>query len=315
MYVFYFQPNSKVVICGGGIMGAATAYYLAMFGWGTEVQLLEQGQVADGRKWHSSGIMGAFKPTLTQVKLAQNSLELIKSLTKSGHDTGWKQCGALNIARTRDRMTSFRRMKSISVYVYGSYGMHFPEFIFDISFRGWKIKCELLTPTQCKQLCPILDIDSGILGGLWLPEDGVGNPNLLCQALLAEAQMRGVTIVDNCAVKRVFQEDRKVCLVDTDRGAVECSHFVNCAGFWARQVGELSEPPVKVPIQAMEHYYLHTQPIESLDPNMPILRDLDSNIYVRQMDGHILAGGFEPNAKPAYDDGVIPSKIYISKFN
>lgn len=141
-----------------------------------------------------------------------------------------------------------------------------------------------------------------------MPEDGVANPNLFCHALMTEAQRLGVTVVEHCPVRQIQQTDRKVSSVETDQGSVECSYFVNCGGFWARQIGELSEPTVKVPIQAVEHYYLHTKKIDSLDPDMPIIRDLDANIYVRICDGHILAGGFEKNAKPAYDDGVIPSK-------
>lgn len=165
-----------------------------------------------------------------------------------------------------------------------------------------------MTPEQVKEKCPSLGVDSGILGALWLPEDGCAKPHLFCHALMTEAQRLGVTVVEHCSVRQVHQADRKVTRVDTDQGSVECQYFVNCAGFWARHIGELSEPTVKVPIQAVEHYYLHTKPIDSLDENLPIIRDMDSNIYLREMDGRILAGGFETKAKPAYDDGVIPSE-------
>lgn len=106
--------ESKVVICGGGIMGAAVAYNLAKLGMAADTVILEQGSVAGGSTFSSSGIIGAFKSTLTQVKLAQSSIEMIKELNEKGLETGWKQCGALDLARTRDRLTSFRRMKSAS---------------------------------------------------------------------------------------------------------------------------------------------------------------------------------------------------------
>lgn len=187
-----------------------------------------------------------------------------------------------------------------------SYSARFSHSVYH--FSGWKIDCKVLTPEQCLEYCPTLDIKAGILGGLWLPEDGVANPHLFCHALMTEAQRMGVTVVEHCTIRQVHQTDRKVDRVDTDVGSVECSYFVNCAGFWASHIGELSEPTVKVPIQAVEHYYLHTKPIESLDRNMPVIRDVDANIYVRELDGHVLAGGFETNAKPAYNDGVLPSK-------
>lgn len=64
--------------------------------------------------WHSSGLVGAFKPSYSQVLLAQQTIKLYQELTEKGLATAWKQCGSLNLARTRDRMTQFRRMKSQS---------------------------------------------------------------------------------------------------------------------------------------------------------------------------------------------------------
>lgn len=67
--------------------------------------------------WASSGLVGAFKTTYSQVKLAQQTISLYEDLTSKGLKTGWKQCGSLNLARTRDRMTQFRRRKALSAYV------------------------------------------------------------------------------------------------------------------------------------------------------------------------------------------------------
>ena len=71
--------------------------------------------VGGGTTWHSSGLVATFKPSYCQVKLAQQSIELLQKLTDQGLPTGWKQCGSLHLARQRDRMTHFRRMKSQSV--------------------------------------------------------------------------------------------------------------------------------------------------------------------------------------------------------
>lgn len=71
-------------------------------------------RIGSGMPWYSSGLVGAFKPTYSQVLLTQQTIKLYKELTKKGLPTGWKQCGSLNLARTRDRMTQFRRMKSQS---------------------------------------------------------------------------------------------------------------------------------------------------------------------------------------------------------
>lgn len=289
--VDFFTPKNApsetgVVICGGGVMGAAVAYNLAKLGWGPKTVVLEQSRIGGGTTWHSSGLIGVFKPSLAQVKLTKQSVKLYQELESKGLPTGWKQCGSLNVARTRDRMTVFKRMRDQSV--------------------SWGIECELLTPAQCKEKCPLLYVDD-LLGGIWIPGDGVGDPYKVCKSLLDEAVKMGVTLIENCTLKKVTQRKGFVSGVETNFGAIKCDYFVNCAGFWARGVGQLSDPCVKVPLHAVEHYYLHTKPMPGLDAMTPVVRDQDGYIYFRENNGRLLAGGFEPNAKPAFEDGYIPA--------
>ncbi|XP_026736560.1 pyruvate dehydrogenase phosphatase regulatory subunit, mitochondrial-like, partial [Trichoplusia ni] len=275
--------KAKVVICGGGVMGAAVAYHLARRGWGPNTIVIEKEKVGAGSRWHSSGLVGSFKPTLAQVRLTQSSIRLLQELEAKGRSTGWKQCGSLLLARNRDRMTVYRRMKSQSV--------------------SWGIPCELVTPKKCQELCPLLNVED-VLGGLWIPGDGVGDPHLLSMSLMRESVENGVGVMEDCYVTAVLSKDDRVCGVETNHGAIDCDYFVNCAGFWARQVGQLARPKIKVPLLPCEHYYLHTKPIENLDPMTPVIRDPDGYIYLRERDGCILAGGFEPIAKPVYEEEI-----------
>ncbi|XP_050517976.1 pyruvate dehydrogenase phosphatase regulatory subunit, mitochondrial [Diabrotica virgifera virgifera] len=281
-----FPNEAQVVVCGGGVMGASVAYHLAKLGWGKDTVVIEQSRIGGGTTWHSSGLIGVFKPSLAQVQLTKSSVALYKELEQQGLSTGWKQCGSLNLARSRDRMTVFRRMKAQSV--------------------SWDIDCELLTPEQCKDKWPLLNTED-ILGGLWIPGDGVGDPYETCLSMMAQAKNMGVKVFENCAIKKIHHTNQKVSSVETDLGHIKCDYFVNCAGFWARGIGRLSEPVVKVPLHAVEHYFLHTKPIPALDPMLPVLRDLDGHVYLRENRGRLLAGGFEPVAKPAYEDGRIPA--------
>ncbi|CAD7086927.1 unnamed protein product [Hermetia illucens] len=284
-YNVALPDRARVVVCGGGIMGGSIVYHLAKAGWGKDTVLVEQAQVGGGTPWHQTGLAATFKSSHTEVRLSHYSIELIKDLTAKGLPTGWKQCGAVNVARGFDRMTMFRRMKSQAV--------------------SWGIDCELLTPEECKERCPIIEIGD-IAGGLWVPGDGVCDPHQVCTSLIEEAHRMGVTVIEHCAVKKVRQAEGKVRGVDTTSGPIECDFFVNCSGFWAREVGKLSSPVVKVPLHPVEHYYLHTKPLAGLDPDTPIIRDMDGQIYVRVKDGGFMAGGFELEAKPAYEDGNVP---------
>uniref|UniRef100_A0A1B0C9I4 Putative dimethylglycine dehydrogenase n=1 Tax=Lutzomyia longipalpis TaxID=7200 RepID=A0A1B0C9I4_LUTLO len=279
--------SADVVVYGASITGAAVAYNLAKAGMGGQVVLLDQDTLTDGRAWlETSGLVGAFKPTLTQVKIVQKSIQLFQELTDKGLPTGWRQCGSLNLARTRDRMTVFRRMKSQST--------------------GWGIECSILTPEQCKKIFPLLEV-SDILGGLWIPKDGVADTTLLCQSLLREAQKMGVTIVEKCAIKHIAQAEGRGQAIETSLGTIYGTYFVNCATLHARDIGLLSDPIVKVPLHAAEHYFLHTKPVEGLSADAPVIRDLDGRIFFRENEGRILAGGYEQNAKPAFEDGAIPA--------
>lgn len=277
--------QARVIICGGGITGASVAYHLGLQGWGGETLLVEQDIVGGELPWSACGLAGRFEPSYTELKLAGYSIDLIKQLTDRGLPTGWRQVGSLNLARNFDRMTSFHRMKSLAV--------------------AWGMNCEILTPEQCQQHCSLISLD-GIEGGLWIPEDGVCDPHLVCHAFIKEARRLGVRIVEHCAVKKIHSEHGKVARVETTSGDVNCEYFVNCTGFWAREVGTLSKPVVKVPLKAVEHHYLHTKPIAELDPNTPFVRDFDGRIFFRECEGHILAGGYEREAKMVYEDGVIP---------
>lgn len=169
----------------------------------------------------------------------------------------------------------------------------------------WGIESEILTPSQCKEKCAILET-SDLLGGIWIPKDGVAHPKLICDALISEASRMGVTVIEKCTVNEITQENDVIRSVNTNYGRINCEYFVNCAGFWARSIGEMSEPTVKIPLQAAEHYFLHTKTIDDLDRMMPVIRDLDGHIYIREVDGRILAGGFDEKTKPAFENVTIP---------
>lgn len=221
------KKKSRIVICGSGLAGSSLAYHLSLLDHGHHTVLLERGTISENKQVKdssSSGLVGNFKYSKQQVALAQYSLNLLDNLTKQGFDIGWNQCGSLNVARTPDRMTQFRKMKSQSL--------------------AWDIECNLVTPEECQAMCPLIEA-SDLKGGLFIPKDGVVDKEKLRQVLLSEAVKNGVTLVENCQVEKIHQTDHRVNAVQTNLGTVECVYFVNAAGFWSRAIGQLSEPYVK----------------------------------------------------------------------
>jgi 4-methylaminobutanoate oxidase (formaldehyde-forming) len=263
------------VVVGGGVMGTSVAYHLTRLGW-TDVLLLEQGHLSGGTTWHAAGLVGQLRATESGTRLVQYSASLYESLeVETGLSSGFKRVGGVTVARTPERMTQLRRTAA-SADAYG-------------------LECELLTPAQALDRWPLLRIDD-LAGALWLPGDGTANPTDLTQALARGARQQGARIVEQVRVLDMLVEAEAVTGVRTDRGDVEAEVVVNCAGQWAAQVGAMAG--VNVPLHSAEHFYVVTDQIDGVRPDLPILRDPDGYTYFKEEVGGLVVGGFEPQAKP-----------------
>ena len=137
-----------------------------------------------------------------------------------------------------------------------------------------------------------------------MPGDATVNPVDVTASLARGARMRGVRIVEHTRVTGIATSDGRVTGVITDRGAVEADVVVNCAGQWAKAVGLLCG--VDVPLHSAEHFYVVTEAIEGVHPDLPILRDPDGYTYMKEEVGGLVVGGFEPKAKPWVAPDALP---------
>jgi 4-methylaminobutanoate oxidase (formaldehyde-forming) len=271
--------HARVVIVGGGIAGASTAYHLAKLGV-KDIVLLEQGRLTCGTTWHAAGLVGQTRATRNATRMSRYGIELYSSLEKeTGLATGWKQCGSLNVAKTHARLTLMKRQMARA--------------------KSFGIEFEFISPTEAGKRVPILRTDD-LAAAVWIPGDGKANPTDLTQSLAKGARMRGVTIVEGVRVDGVTTAAGRVAGVSwksaNDAGTIACETLVNCAGQWARAFGRLAG--VTVPLYAAEHFYLVTKPIAGVSNDMPVLRDPDGYLYYKEEVGGIVMGGFEPKAKP-----------------
>jgi 4-methylaminobutanoate oxidase (formaldehyde-forming) len=274
--------RARVVIIGGGVIGTSVAYHLARMGW-TDVLLLEQGQLSCGTTWHAAGLVGQLRASENGTRLVQYSTELYASLEEeTGLGTGFRRCGGVTVARTRDRMVQLRRTAATA--------------------EAYELDCELITPRQARDRYPIMAVDD-IVGAIWLPGDGRANPTDLTAALARGARDRGVLIRERVRVTGIRTVAGTVTGVRTDHGDVEAEVVVNCAGQWAKQVGAMCG--VTVPLHSAEHFYVVTERIDGTHRDLPVLRDPDGYTYFKEEVGGLVVGGFEPEAKP----WVAPDKL------
>ena len=280
-----FPTQARVVIIGGGIIGCSVAYHLTKAGW-TDVVLLEQGSLSCGTTWHAAGLVGQLRSHANMTGLIRYSTQLYSELeAETGLATGWKKCGSLSVARTKDRMTVLQRTAA--------------------SARAQGVNVEVITAREAGDLWPVMATDD-LQGAVWLPDDGKANPSDLTQSLARGARMRGAKILERVQVTGITVKDGRACGVETDRGNIAAEIVVNCAGQWARKVGQMCG--VTVPLHSAEHMYIVTGKIEGVHPDLPVMRDPDGYIYFKEEVGGLVMGGFEPQAKPWGMQG-IPDKF------
>jgi glycine cleavage system aminomethyltransferase T/glycine/D-amino acid oxidase-like deaminating enzyme len=273
--------HARAVVIGGGVVGCSVAYHLARLGW-RDVLLLERRGLTCGTTWHAAGLIGQLRATVNLTRLARYSAGLYGRLeAETGQPTGFKQHGSLALARHRERMLELRRLASTA--------------------RSFGLEVEVLTPAEAGALWPLMRVDD-LEGAVLIPKDGQANPVDITLALAKGARMAGATILEGVEVTGIRTARGRVAGVDTEAGPVDCEVVVNCAGMWAREVGRLAG--VSVPLHACEHFYVLTEPIEGVTPDLPVLRDPDGCAYFKEDAGKLLVGAFEPVAKPWGMDGI-----------
>lgn len=278
--------HARVVICGGGVTGSSIAYHLAERGW-NDVVLLEQGKYTCGTTWHSVGLIGQLRDDVPSARLVKYSAELYRSLEKAGHGIGWKQCGSINIAQTKDRVNLLQRKHAVAV--------------------ATGIEAHFIGPEEVQRLAPVLKTED-IQAALYVPSDGVVAPSDLASTYVRLAKDRGVKMFEGVQVEKILTHNGHVHAVQTSLGTINCEYFVNCGGLWSRQIGKKSQPRVQVPLHATEHFYIVTKDVPGVDSSLPVIRDYDGLIYYREWSGGVMAGGFEPVAKPVFHTN-IPDKF------
>jgi len=284
--------STKVVVIGGGVAGCSVAYHLAKFGWKDTI-LLERDQLTSGTTWHAAGLVGQLGATATITKLRKYSLNLYKELEKKTElSTGLKQNGAITVASSKERLQELLRQAT--------------------SAQLFDVNVEVLNKQKVKELYPVIN-DKDILGGVYMPEDGQADPVGVTNVLAKAARMEGAQIFEKTPVTKILLKNNRIIGVETSEGKIECEYVVLATGMWSRQIGE--DIGVSVPLYPNEHFYIITEPMKDLPKDLPVLRDYNDCLYLKEDAGKMLVGIFEPGAKNAFKEkGIVPNDFSFGEF-
>jgi 4-methylaminobutanoate oxidase (formaldehyde-forming) len=277
------------VVIGGGVIGCSVAYHLAHMGW-TDVTVLERDRLTSGSTWHAAGLIVTFGSTSeTSTEMRRYTRDLYGRLeAETGLATGFQPVGFIELATEPDRLEEYRRVAA-----------------FD-RFLG--IDVHEISPDEVAELFPLVRRDD-LLAGFFVPEDGKVNPVDVTMSLAKGARQLGVGILEGVPATELLRDRGAVTGVRTPFGDIEAEYVVNCAGMWARQLGD--QAGITIPLQAAEHYYLLTDEIAGISRSWPIIEDPASYAYYREEGGGLLIGLFEPVCAPWKVEGVPEDASFI----
>ncbi|MCZ7675538.1 MAG: FAD-dependent oxidoreductase [Roseovarius sp.] len=267
------KSHYRVVVIGGGVVGASVLYHPAREGW-SDVCLIERKVLTAGSSWHAAGGIHALNADPNIAALQAYTIDLLSVIREeSGQNIGLHMTGGMTLAGTPDRwewlQSAYRVFQSIGIE--------------DV---------RLITPDEAQELCPVMSTD-GVLGGMWAEREGYIDTTGTVQAYAGAAKKRGAEVIEHNRVLELNQTSDGWEVV-TEKGTIRCEHVVNAAGLWAKQVGRMAG--IELPVSPLNHHYPVTETIPEiaeLDRELPLVVDLEGFTYMRQDQKGMLLGIYE----------------------
>ncbi|MEM7190298.1 MAG: FAD-binding oxidoreductase, partial [Pseudomonadota bacterium] len=272
--------HARVVIIGGGAVGASCLYHLALAGW-TDCVLLEKNELTSGSTWHAAGNVPTFSASWSVMNMQRYGAELYRGLAEAvDYPMNYHVTGSIRLAHSKERMQEFERVAGMGRY------------------QGMNI--DICSTADLKDRYEYLELHD-LEGGLYDPYDGDIDPAQLTQALAKGARDLGGQIIRFCPATGARRENGE-WIVETEKGEIRCEYVVNAAGYRAQEVGQWFGR--FVPMVSMSHQYILFDEVDELKERsertggkLPLLRDVDISYYLRQEKNGFNLGPYERNCK------------------
>jgi len=277
------KTTTRVVVIGGGVVGASVLYHLTKLGW-SDVMLLERAELTSGSTWHAAGGFHTLNGDTNMAALQGYTIKLYKELEQiTGLSCGLHHVGGVTLADNKDRFDMLVAERA--------------------KHRYMGLETEVIGPDEIAKIAPIANTD-GIIGALYDPLDGHLDPSGTTHAYAKAARMGGATIETHCMVTATSQRADGTWDVVTDKGSIHTEHVVNAGGLWAREVAAMAG--IYAPLHPMEHQYIVTDDVPEIaerDSEHPHVMDPAGESYLRQEGKGLCIGFYEQKARPWAVDG------------
>ncbi len=274
------MEKKKMVIIGAGVVGCSIAYYLSKMGL-RDITVIEQGPLFEtgGSTSHAPGLVFQLGFSKVLTTLANQTVEAFKELSHAGQPSFYS-VGSLEVANTKDRLDDLKRKAGVG--------------------KSWGMEAFVLTPEECVEKCALINPDN-ILGGLYVPSDGIAKPLHAVDTMAKFAESCGTKFYGHTEVTGVEVVDGQVKAVETSAGRFEADLIICCAGFWGPRIGEMVG--VTIPLQPIAHQYVFSNDLQELageseEVTAPLIRDQDNAMYFRQVFNGIGIGSYQHRPLP-----------------
>jgi sarcosine oxidase subunit beta len=279
-----FPKSATVVVIGGGVMGASTAYHLARRGC-TDVVLLEKeeffGTGATGRC--AGGIRYQFS-TEINIRLSLLSLPMLDRFEEElGQNIGIRRDGYLFILTNEHDVEVFRHNVELQ--------------------RSLGVQTQWLSGDDVRRRVPQLAAGD-VISAAFYDKDGLADPNSVVMGYVNGAKRLGVralTEIDVSAIETTGAGG-KVVGVQTTGGPIACEFVVNAAGPWAAPISATAG--VDLPIVPLRRQIMTTTPLPEIARDFPFVLDFAQSLYFHREGEGILTGQSNPNEQPGFDQSV-----------
>jgi sarcosine oxidase subunit beta len=270
-----------VIIIGGGIMGASTAYHLALRGM-TDVVILEKEFLAQASTGLSAGGIRQQFSHPANIRLSQEAVCLFERFEEEfGVDINFRQVGYLFLAQSEDTWQEF--LANVEVQ------------------RAANVPVEVLLPDEIKYRWPYLNVED-LKGGTFGPKDGYADPYTVAMAFASRARQMGVRIEEQTRVTGIRLEGGRVRGVETNRGPVAGPVVVNVAGAWGAEVARMAG--LDLPVQPYRRQVFMTQAFPAIPKPVPMILDIEPAFYFRGEGPGILMGMSDQDEPPSFNTHV-----------